>query len=109
MNRLISFFIVLLVCFHVLETDGPCDFEEHFAETVSSTSSHSQVSPAPIESHEQHGHKHIVPEHFGHSAVVLVDCFEFSVQLNSVLVQFSQRPNGKIRHFGSENFRPPLA
>lgn len=108
MYRVISFFIVLLVCFHVLETDGPCDYEEHFSESISYSSPHSQVSPVPVEDHEHHGNKHIVPEHFGHTAVLLSDSFGFEVYLNSFLILHPRSSHGKIHHFISENFRPPL-
>ena len=97
--------LLILVGFHLFETDGPCDYVEHL-ESMMSQNADTQLKVPSSHAHSEH--KIIISEHFGHSSAVIVgnSLIRFLPTILHV-ISFKHIPSS-LNCFKSENFRPPI-
>lgn len=104
--RVVSILMLALVCFHVVESDGPCDYEEYFT-ALKSTVSYDADFLLPEHSDIHHIHDVFVPDHLGHTSVVLMNDLQIVASMISFTVTFPDLHSGDIQKFVFENYRPP--
>lgn len=98
--------MLLLVGFHTLETDGPCDYEEHYLAKTLNVDVHSQYQ-IPVD--HEHEEPHVgFGEHFGHCSVVIEPSFVVYPYAENKVVQNFHISHIQLSNYISENFRPPL-
>lgn len=103
--RFTALILLLVVGFHTVETDGPCDYEEHYIAKTFNVDVHSHYQ---IPEHHDHDETDAnFGEHFGHCSVVLDSAFSiFQFAPNKIGASYVFH-RFQLSGYISENFRPP--
>lgn len=106
LKRFMTIFLLLLTFAHVIDSDGPCDFEEDQDKHSTCFLKNCKIPTQDSTNVPSH---YFIPDHIGHSPIVF---FSWKYPQVNYLHQFQiyyPEISKEISLFYSEIFRPPLS
>lgn len=104
-KQLMAVFLLVLTFAHVIDSDGPCDYEENQGKHSTCLEESCHI---PSQNSTNIPSNYFIPDHIGHSPVIISSKVKLQVTHYLLRQIFYPSAFNKILFFHSEIFRPPL-